>query len=645
MSNDIETLKKIIDFFKEIGVKAQNITFEVNNLSEENNVLRRYLKVINKKNKQEKKIETNNNYAINSYSTFCVIYEDETFLNELKDILSENITFGQFNSFCIKSTQSELFLEIWDSYKDIVKWRSLSDERRFDWTYENINKGIKMDIWDWSELSKNPALPWSFEFVEKYKDYLQWKYVKVNNKLHWDESLIEKYSKYIFTSENINNRSELTFCKDLIDEWKVEFERNDNVNWTNSLIENYSEYWDWKSLSKNSKIIFDDYLIQKYQTKLDFKYLSGISNIKISSETIIEFKDLWDWEKLVRNKSVKLDFTILDLQKDVIDWNFIIIHPYLKWTKEHIGKFSNYIFDANTNIEKKKTYGSYLESYCNELNHTGYFESNQNIIWDDELINYYKDSLNWKYLSQNQSIFFNELQLQKYETYIDWDVFFANGNTKWDERVIDKYLSKSNVSNLVDNKFIIWNSSMFEKFIKNQPSYVISAFCRKAIILDDVIIKFQKLWRTIEISESHRFKFSDFGNYTEYTYHTLWEDLLRNDNIEWDDELIESCLENIVINEMLFFKGKISTNFMNKYWDFSKEENIWYVGNYDEGTYSKTSVVFLRDYFQYCEIVDLSLNKIIENEFKWLDSTLNNYTLHKSIERIILEECENRNIR
>ncbi|MGV4413156.1 hypothetical protein [Chryseobacterium sp. T1] len=648
MNNDLETIKKIKDFFENMDVKSENIVSTIMDLNKEENVLKRYLKKIKENCKTEKKLDNhnNNNYKINEHSTFCVIYETKELLNALEDIFGQNISFSkQFNTFCIKSSQSKLFLEIWALFRDKVKWRSLSDERRFHWTYENIDKGIEVNIWEWEDLSKNPALPWNFDFIEKYKDFLHWKYIKANNKLYWSEQLIEKYYKYIFESDNITYRDDLTFCEDIINKWKVEFERNENVDWNYSIIEKHKNFLDFQLLSKNSKILFDDYLIQKYGTKLDLKHLSQVPNINLSSNLILEFAEFWDWEEILRNESFKFNFEIIESQKNILDWNFVNIHPHLFWDKNFIDKYSEYIFNANSKVNQRKTPYSPLESFCKKYNQTGYFESNNNVFWDDELIDTYKDIINWEYLSANQSIFFSINQLEKYKEYLNWDIFFQKGNTTWNEEVIDKYIDKSTSKNLVSNKNISWNVSMFKKYVKNQDAWILSDFCKNANISKDVIKEFQTFWSQISISNSHRFKFSDFGNYTEYIYNSLWKDLFRNNNIIWDDDLVESCLENIVLNEMLFFNGKLTVDFINKYWDFSKVENVWRVGNYDEGTYEETCTVFLRDKLQYCEITDLDLPKFINNEFKWLGSSLNNYSLNKSLENLVLNECEKRNIR
>ena len=130
-----------------------------------------------------------------------------------------------------------------------------------------------------------------------------------------------------------------------------------------------------------------------------------------------------------------------------------------------------------------------------------------------------------------------------------------------------------------------------------------------------------------------------FGTYYENTYHSLWKNLFDNINITWDDILLEACLESIIINEMHWAKLKLSVNFINKFWNYNKEENIWHIGNYDTGTYSNISNVYLRDYFKNCEIVDLNLKLFIENEFKWINSSLiNKYSINDSIENMILSE-------
>ena len=667
MENNLETLSKIKNFFKDLGINGENIMSEMKSLQNENAVIERYYNIIRKNNDVSKHQSLKT--ELDSHSTFCVIYKSKDVLSILKKIFKEDISFSD-RCFCIKSRHSELFLKILAKYRDKINWRSLSWERRFKWSLENIDKGIDLDIWDWTELSKNPALPWSFEFVEKYKDFIKWKYVKVNNYLEWNEDKIIKYSNYIFSSENITNTSELPFNTNLIDKFRLEFELNNNIKWTHSLIEKfanrwnwkslskinillddnlidkYNDKWDWQSLTRNINILFDDNLIDKYNDKWDFKYLSKIENISITTQIIEKYYDKWDWEEMVRNLSVKLEFRTIDKLKDILDWNYLIIQPHLIWNEELIDKYSNYIFRANNEIENKRTYGSHFESYCMELNHTGYFESNENVLWTDSLIEKYSNKFNWDYLCKNSVIHFSTIQIEKYKNFINWDLFFNYGNTEWNESLIDMYIDKSNIDNLIGNSLVNWDQSMFKKYIKNKSIFTLSKFCKNSKISNDIIFQNQAFWSSKEISVSHRFNFSDFGVYYAKTYHTLWKDLFNNKNIVWNDKLLESCLKNIVINEMFFTKLKLSVEFINKYWNYNKEENVWHVGNYDTGTYCKKSTVYFRECINYCEITNLDLIKFIENEYKWIDSSLinsNSCTINKSIENLILKEFEKRN--
>ena len=86
--------------------------------------------------------------------------------------------------------------------------------------------------WDWEQLSRNEALPWSLELIERFED--RWKLgrrtdrdgLSGNSALPWSLELIERYE----------------------DRWDWgQLSANTALPWSLELIERYEDRWHWKS--------------------------------------------------------------------------------------------------------------------------------------------------------------------------------------------------------------------------------------------------------------------------------------------------------------------------------------------------------------------------------------------------------------
>lgn len=685
--NNIEGINKLINFFSEFGITAENIHHEFKNLTNDKYIVERYYNLIKSLEKDQNKFDCEYKYNPEKWLDF--FFNDAIDLDIYKKVFGDDCMIpigGRNNNLLIRAKRSKEVLENFNIFKDKINVSRLSELKEFNWTEENIDLGIKLKIWNWEILSNNIALPWSFKFIEKYKNFLDWKYVKVNKFLYWDLEKITKYQNYIFSSKTQKyNEFKCAigdYSKAIIENKKnYALETNPNVKWTNSLIKKYESYLDFHSLIFNGSVAIDDEFVELFENKINFKSLSSLNSkrLKITPTTVEKYIDKWDLSLLIKNINIKIDFSLLEKIKDKIDWNYLIIRRDFFWCNESIEKYSNYIFGANNEVERKKREGSFIDyqGYCNRINHSGYFESNENVEWTDNLINKYADKWEWSILLKNPKINISHELLEKIKHFIDWDSFFKYGNTDWTEDIIDKYLG--NLSYDVDIKLLYsnvnvkWDLQKFEKYVlkyKSKPRPLnidpfqneraeiylknygqtleekefnksLAAFCSNANLNTEIIIKYKHLWKYIVHSSTHKYKFSDFGSYEDYTYYSAWTCLLHNKNIYWDSKLLESCLDEIVLNEINW--GKIlylDVNFIDKYWDFCKHEKVWKIGNYDSGAYSENKIVYLRDFFKYCKIVDLDLKKLKRFEFKWLNNLMGSYFINDSIKELIIKEYE-----
>lgn len=614
MSIDLNALIKIKKFTEFLDLNRDGNM--LNSSKDKKEVIKRYLEYVLEKKSNDK--SKNDEYFQIYMDDFLDLSSDtkkNKYIKAFEKVFSEEFKIhGTYLK--INKKYSELFIELCSLLKGKKKVNRLSKQIFFNWDFDNIDKGIYLDLWDWNELSKNPGIYWDFDFVEKYKDHLDWKYVKVNRYLNWDEELIEKYSEYIFSSESIENFKDFKNCPHSIGDYvnDYEFELNKNIKWSVSLIEKFSDKW-------------------------NFKYLSYCLDINLPPSLIEQYIDKWDLNELQKNDSIKLEFSTIEILKDKLDWNYIITYKHLKWDEKTFDKFSTYIFSTDVSLHAKTGAGADYYHH-HDHNYSGSIESNENVIWTESLIDKYKNYWNWDYLVKNPKIKFTSEQLDKYENYIDWRIFSEFGNTDWTEDLISALVEK-NAHEIAKNPYIEWTDYLFCKYFKDKDYHpqVLSYFCENAKISNDIIIKNQTYWKTVQVPWQHYYKYSDETPYFDYTFNTLWRYLSLNRNIIWNDKLLESCLNNLVINEVFGPYLKLSVEFINKYWNLSKNETIWHTGSYKTGPYQEEEKIYLRDKIGYCEIINLDIEKLIINEYKWVDSQLiNEYYINKSIENLILNE-------
>lgn len=683
MTNNLETIHKIKTFFESIGFDTINIVEELKELGSKEAVLKRYSSFLNKKENEIKKEE-----SLEKKECFGIYCEDNETLLELKSIFKDNGKYsnsgGHIVAFLNKD-QSERLLDSFKDFKYKLKWYSIFlYQEGFNWTIENIEKGISCGIWtwediskniainwnldilerykdflDWKEISKNPSIPWTFEFVEKFKDCLDWRAVKANKLLVWNDILVDKYATYIFSSGVMSpkeiswsySKSHKLFIGNY--EQAFYFENNRNLYLSEYLIDKYADKWNFDYLSRkgsilsmeedrSENILFTDYLIEKYADKWNFKELSKSLNLRITTRIIEKYIDKWDWQYLVLNTAVKIEFSTIEKVKDILDWGYVRILPYLHWTEELIDRYIDYIFYDISSSSGRRLENDYsFTKFCKNINHTSYFESNKNVEWTPILIDKYKDKWAWEYIFKNNEIKFSEEQLSKYNDIfstpqivgglirVPWESFFEFGNTDWKEHIIDKYNKVTYVSpdgkwiskysdKLVSNPYIIWNETLFNKYVKNLSPQDLGKFCKNAIFPRGIIINNQTLWNTKSYVCTYHYK-EDDSYCSEELYESLWKFLSLNKNINWDEDLLESCFENMTSGDFDFSQVKLTIDIVDKYWENLKKgiERQWFKADF--------------------EIIDLTFESFVEHEIKWFGYLIVDHYLSYSVNKSILE--------
>jgi hypothetical protein len=197
----------------------------------------------------------------------------------------------------------------------------------------------------WGSLSENPSLPWSEEFIEKYKTNWDWDRLSRNTGLPWTMELIERYQ----TEDFIKSRCHW--------DW-TSLCNNSSLPWSAQFIEKYEKHIDWYALSSNRGYPWTEGFIQKYEKWLNWSNLSrnealpwSLRFIKIYTQpenyhgsTHFDEPIEFVWEELSLNEALPWSEIIntKKLEDRVGGWNWswyaLSSNPALPWTIELLEK-------------------------------------------------------------------------------------------------------------------------------------------------------------------------------------------------------------------------------------------------------------------------------------------------------------------
>lgn len=103
---------------------------------------------------------------------------------------------------------------LWDfslleHFKDYINWKKLSAVRNSKKLHTEKNLEAFADYWDWSELSRNPSLDWTFSLIDRYADRWDWKEIADNFTLASNNmfsiDFMLRYQKYLSPLEELKD--------------------------------------------------------------------------------------------------------------------------------------------------------------------------------------------------------------------------------------------------------------------------------------------------------------------------------------------------------------------------------------------------------------------------------------------------------
>jgi predicted Ser/Thr protein kinase len=192
-------------------------------------------------------------------------------------------------------------------------------------------KSHKTYSWSWFGLEINSKIPWSVEFIEKYKDKLSWCGItsslmgiyglSLNPNLPWSEEFIEKYKdKWHWGEFGLSNNPNLPWSEEFVEKYKDKWSwkglgGNKSLPWSINFIEKYENKWHFEDfgLSRNQGLPWSIDLIEKYEHKWDSTWLSSNRSLPWSIDLIEKFEHKWKWGSLSQNKN--LPWSIYFLEK------------------------------------------------------------------------------------------------------------------------------------------------------------------------------------------------------------------------------------------------------------------------------------------------------------------------------------------
>jgi hypothetical protein len=400
-----------------------------------------------------------------------------------------------FNYYCL---YSNVTIESKVDKMDRYDWSSLSQNINLPWSIEFIER--YKEKWFWVDLSENPALPWSIEFIEKYQNKLNWTFLCKNTGLPWSIEFIERYH------ENLNwvilsNNPSIPWSIELLEKYKDKFDWyyfsmnkshlyyqkvkkkyckpiyqpssdlvsvNIKLPWSTEFIEKFYELWKWPALSKNPFLTWSVELIEKYENKWNWKELSSNTGIFWNEELLDKYADKFDWDILSENLSISISLSLLEKYENKWNWNKIIRNKSISSQIQLLEKYSNkwdweYLCDDNSIPWTVEI----IERYKNKWK-WWVLSCNRNIDWSIEIIERYEDKLQWKLLSENPALPWSIEFIEKYEDKWFWYSLIYNEGLNWNLELVEKYIDKSwNWIALSSNPEIPWNLKLLEKHGKN----------------------------------------------------------------------------------------------------------------------------------------------------------------------------------
>jgi Ca2+-binding EF-hand superfamily protein len=212
---------------------------------------------------------------------------------------------------------SDLLLTLKDKHWN---WKALSTRRDINIENNTLLQLADKD-WDWAQLSNNDNLVFDATFINSTKSK------------PWNWQSVSRHESFSPTLEI------LTLCKEFELDW-VYLSQSEKLNPTKELLAKFENKWDWRFITANPTINFND---------LDF---------------IERFADKWDWYKICESGKLTLSEAILHRFKEHLQWDLISSNTNIDFTRENIQQFKAYWdwTELKENTRAEELLGDYIKT-------------------------------------------------------------------------------------------------------------------------------------------------------------------------------------------------------------------------------------------------------------------------------------------
>lgn len=219
-------------------------------------------------------------------------------------------------------------------------WKALSSYKNINF-YDTEGKGLFEDdiflhkAWDWSVLAQREEIAVNYDLIRRTKDK-PWDYYSLTTKAFKDQTITRQLLGAIGDkSLNWNFLS----CY-------VDFKTADDEvgNGKQSILDLYQDSWDWSALSESvhigEKLCHSDF-VELYADKWDYSKLSYQKEIVKQPDILLKLKHKpWDWAYL--SGVIKADAVLLEELKDKLDWAKLSASTVLNATEDLLIRYKRY---------------------------------------------------------------------------------------------------------------------------------------------------------------------------------------------------------------------------------------------------------------------------------------------------------------
>lgn len=270
-------------------------------------------------------------------------------------------------------------------------------------------------------------------------------------------------------------------------------------------------------------------MLLEYADVLNWSLLSSNTNIKWDFDILYHLYDRISWGELTVNPAAFTDVSLLPIFSDKIHWKdngseyggSIAMNEGLPWTLEFIKKYESKI------------------DFCELSN-------NESVKWNDELIDCYLGEWDIESLGGNMGIHWDLRMFEKYLGEEYFDNFFVNYNPRFlsDFNLVEKYKDKVDWYHVCSNPYLPWAEKKLLEYWKEHLDWF--GICiNHTLFKQNPLFYYEHFDRwTTKSRYCQSLSDNPFVPWCKNVINPFlswwdWEELSRNNGIPWDAELIE----------------------------------------------------------------------------------------------------------